>query len=82
MIKNSFNTWVYKDPERRARLCKIYNENFNSIRPREYDGKHLVFGGMNTEIQLREHQINAIAHGIYGGNTLLAHVVGQGRRSR
>ena len=79
MIKNSFNTWVYKDPERRARLCKIYNENFNSIRPREYDGKHLVFSGMNTEIKLREHQVNAIAHGIYGGNTLLAHVVGAGK---
>ena len=67
-------------PERRERLCKLYNETFNSVRPREYDGSHLNFVGINPEITLRRHQVNAIAHILYGGNTLLAHVVGLGKR--
>ncbi len=79
LIKQGFQDWIWNDPERRERLCKIYNEKFNSLRPREYDGSHLVFSGMNPEIQLREHQRNAIAHIIYGGNTLLAHCVGAGK---
>lgn len=79
LIKQGFQDWIWNDPERRERLCKIYNEKFNSLRPREYDGSHLVFSGMNPEIQLREHQRNAIAHIIYGGNTLLAHEVGAGK---
>lgn len=79
LIKQGFQDWIWNDPERRERLCKIYNEKFNSLRPREYDGSHLVFSGMNPEIQLREHQRNAIAHIIYGGNTLLAHAVGAGK---
>jgi N12 class adenine-specific DNA methylase len=79
LIKQGFQDWIWKDQQRRERLCKIYNEKFNSLRPREYDGSHLVFSGMNPEIQLREHQRNAIAHIIYGGNTLLAHCVGAGK---
>jgi len=79
LIKEAFANWIWKDPQRRERLCKLYNQKFNSIRPREYDGSHLNFVGMNPEITLRKHQINAIAHIIYGGNTLLAHVVGAGK---
>ena len=79
MIKQAFQDWIWKDPRRRERLCKLYNEKFNSIRPREYDGSHLNFVGMNPEIKLRPHQVNAIAHILYGGNTLLAHVVGAGK---
>ena len=79
LIKQAFADWIWKDPERRERLCKLYNEKFNSIRPREYDGSHLSFVGMNPEITLRPHQVNAIAHILYGGNTLLAHVVGAGK---
>ena len=67
------------DPARREKLTKMYNEKFNSIRPREYDGSHIVFNGMNPEIKLREHQKNAVAHILYGGNTLLAHAVGAGK---
>lgn len=77
--KTRFQDWVWADPERRERLCKLYNEKFNSIRPREYDGSHIVFSGMNPEITLREHQRNAVAHILYGGNTLLAHAVGAGK---
>ena len=79
LIKEAFAEWIWKDPERRARLTKLYNEKFNSTRPREYDGSHLNFVGMNPEITLRPHQVNAIAHILYGGNTLLAHVVGAGK---
>ena len=79
LIKQNFVDWVWKDPERRERLTTIYNERFNAIRPREFNGEHLIFSGMNTEIQLREHQKNAIAHILYGGNTLLAHAVGAGK---
>ena len=79
LIKQGFQNWVWSDPERRERLCKLYNEKFNSIRPREYDGSHIVFSGMNPEITLREHQRNAVAHILYGGNTLLAHAVGAGK---
>ncbi len=79
LIKQGFQDWVWSDPERRERLCKLYNEKFNSIRPREYDGSHIVFSGMNPEITLREHQRNAVAHILYGGNTLLAHAVGAGK---
>ena len=78
-IKDAFQDWLWKDPRRRERLVAKYNEQFNSTRPREYDGSHIVFGGMNPEIQLREHQKNAIAHILYGGNTLLAHEVGGGK---
>jgi N12 class adenine-specific DNA methylase/adenine-specific DNA methylase len=78
-IKDAFHDWIWKDPERRQTLTKKYNELFNSSRPREYDGRHLVFPGMNPEIKLREHQLNAVAHQLYGGNTLLAHVVGAGK---
>lgn len=78
-IKQGFQDWVWKDPQRRELLCKIYNEKFNSTRPREYDGSHIVFSGMNPEIELREHQKNAVAHILYGGNTLLAHAVGAGK---
>lgn len=78
-IKQGFQDWVWKDPARREMLCKIYNEKFNSTRPREYDGSHIVFSGMNPEIELREHQKNAVAHILYGGNTLLAHAVGAGK---
>src|SRR5574344_1600118 len=78
-IKNAFTDWIWKDPERRERLVKSYNEQFNSIRPREYDGSHITFDGMNPEISLRKHQVNAIARILYGGNTLLAHEVGAGK---
>ncbi len=78
-IKQEFQDWIWSDPDRRERLCKIYNEKFNSIRPREYDGSHITFNGMNPEIELREHQKNAVAHILYGGNTLLAHAVGVGK---
>ena len=78
-IKDAFRDWVWKDPDRRSALVKKYNELFNSTRPREYDGQHITFSGMNPEIVLREHQRNAIAHTLYGGNTLLAHVVGAGK---
>ena len=79
LIEQAFEEWIWKSPERREELCKIYNERFNSIRPREYDGSHINFYGMNPEIKLRPHQINAIAHIMYGGNTLLAHTVGAGK---
>ena len=79
MIKQKFQDWIWSDPERRERLCKSYNEKFNSVRPREYDGSHIIFNGMNPEIELREHQKNAVAHILYGGNTLLAHAVGAGK---
>ena len=78
-IKDAFRDWIWKDPERRQTLVQLYNERFNSTRPREYDGSHITFGGMNPEITLREHQLNAIAHVLYGGNTLLAHEVGSGK---
>lgn len=79
LIKQAFADWIWSDPERREHLTKLYNEKFNSIRPREYDGSHLNFVGINPEITLRPHQVNAIAHILYGGNTLLAHVVGAGK---
>lgn len=79
MIKQEFQDWIWSDPEQRERLCKSYNEKFNSVRPREYDGSHIIFNGMNPEIELREHQKNAVAHILYGGNTLLAHAVGAGK---
>ena len=79
LIKQGFQDWVWSDPARREQLCRIYNEKFNSIRPREYDGSHIFFSGMNPEIELREHQRNAVAHILYGGNTLLAHTVGAGK---
>ena len=79
LIKQRFSEWVWKDIDRRERLCAIYNETFNSSRPREYDGQHIRFEGMNPAITLRPHQINAIAHVMYGGNTLLAHEVGAGK---
>ena len=78
-IKNAFKNWVWEEPERRERLTRIYNEKFNSIRPREYDGSHIIFSGMNPEITLRKHQKDAVARILYGGNTLLAHVVGAGK---
>lgn len=78
-IKEKFQEWVWADPTRRERLCTLYNERFNAIRPREYDGSHLVFAGMNPEITLRPHQRNAVARAIYGGNALFAHVVGAGK---
>lgn len=78
-IKDAFQNWIWKDPERRERLTRIYNERFNSIRPREYDGSHIRFTGMNPEIKLRSHQVDAVAHILYGGNTLLAHCVGAGK---
>ena len=79
LIKQAFADWIWSDPERRETLTKLYNEKFNSIRPREYDGSHMSFVGINPEITLRPHQVNAIAHILYGGNTLLAHVVGAGK---
>lgn len=79
LIKQAFQDWIWKDQPRRERLCRLYNEQFNALRPREYDGSHLNFVGMNPEIQLRQHQLNAVAHILYGGNTLLAHVVGAGK---
>ena len=78
-IKRAFEEWIWKDPERRERLCKLYNEKFNSFRPREFDGSHIKFYGMNPEITLRQHQANAVARIMYGGNSLLAHVVGAGK---
>ena len=78
-VKQAFQDWIWKVPGRREALTKLYNERFNSIRPREYDGSHIVFSGMNPEIKLREHQRNAVAHILYGGNTLLAHAVGAGK---
>ena len=79
LIKQAFADWIWKDPERREKLTRLYNEKFNSTRPREYDGSHMSFVGINPEITLRPHQVNAIAHILYGGNTLLAHVVGAGK---
>ncbi len=79
VIKQAFQDWIWKDPERRNRLVRYYNDTFNSIRPREYDGSHITFGGISPEITLRPHQVNAIAHILYGGNTLLAHKVGAGK---
>ena len=79
LIKQGFQDWIWSDPARREKLTKMYNEKFNSIRPREYDGSHIIFNGMNPEIELREHQKNAVAHILYGGNTLLAHAVGAGK---
>lgn len=79
LIKQEFTDWIWKDPDRRERLCRLYNDKFNSIRPREYDGRHIQFVGMNPEMTLRTHQINAVARQLYGGNTLLAHVVGAGK---
>lgn len=78
-IKEAFQSWIWKDPQRRERLTRIYNDRFNSIRPREYDGSHIRFTGMNPEITLRKHQVDAVAHGLYGGNVLLAHCVGAGK---
>ena len=78
-MKAAFKDWIFKDQQRRERLVKVYNERFNSIRPREYDGSHLTFPGMNPEIELRPHQKNAVAHQLYGENVLLAHVVGAGK---
>ena len=79
LLKEAFAEWIWKDPKRREKICKAYNILFNSNRPREYDGSHINFSGMNPEITLRKHQVNAIAHILYGGNTLLAHVVGAGK---
>ena len=79
VIKQAFQDWIWKDPERRNRLVRYYNDTFNSKRPREYDGRHITFGGISPEITLRPHQVNAIAHILYGGNTLLAHKVGAGK---
>ncbi len=79
VIKQAFADWIWKDPERRNRLIRSYNDTFNSVRPREYDGSHITFGGISPEIKLRPHQVNAIAHILYGGNTLLAHKVGAGK---
>ena len=79
LIKQGFQDWVWADPTRREKLTKLYNEKFNSVRPREYDGSHITFNGMNPEIELRDHQRNAVAHILYGGNTLLAHAVGAGK---
>ena len=79
VIKQAFQDWIWKDPERRNRLVRYYNDTFNSVRPREYDGSHISFGGISPEITLRPHQVNAIAHILYGGNTLLAHKVGAGK---
>ena len=83
-IKDAFKEWIWKTPDRRHALVQRYNEFFNSTRPREYNGEHITFSGMNPEISLREHQKNAVAHILYGGNTLLAHEVGAGwgKRSR
>ena len=78
-IREAFRDWIWRDPERRQTLVRQYNEEMNSTRPREYDGSHITFGGMNPAITLREHQKSAIAHVLYGGNTLLAHEVGAGK---
>lgn len=79
LIKQGFKDWIWNDPERREKLVRLYNDKFNSIRPREYDGSHIAFSGMNPEYELREHQKNAVAHILYGSNTLLAHAVGAGK---
>ena len=79
LIKQAFHEWIWKDPSRRERLTRLYNEKFNSVRPREYDGSHLSLAGINPEISLRQHQLNAVARGLYGGNELLGHVVGAGK---
>ena len=79
LSSRGFQDWVWRDPARREKLVRLYNDKFNSIRPREYDGSHIIFSGMNPEIELREHQKNAVAHILYGGNTLLAHAVGAGK---
>ena len=79
LIKQAFKDWIWSDPDRRTTLCRLYNDKFNSTRPREYDGSHIIFSGMNPEISLRPHQKNAVAHILYGGNTLLAHAVGAGK---
>ena len=79
LIKQGFRDWIWSNPARREKLCRLYNDKFNSLRPREYDGSHITFNGMNPEIELREHQRNAVAHILYGGNTLLAHAVGAGK---
>lgn len=79
LIKQAFKDWIWSDPDRRTKLCRLYNDKFNSTRPREYDGSHIIFSGMNPEINLRPHQKNAVAHILYGGNTLLAHAVGAGK---
>lgn len=79
LIKQAFKDWIWSDPDRRTKLCRLYNDKFNSTRPREYDGSHIIFSGMNPEISLRPHQKNAVAHILYGGNTLLAHAVGAGK---
>ena len=79
LIKQKFQEWIWAEPSRRDRICRIYNDKFNSIRPREYDGSHLVFAGMNPEKKLRPHQRNAVARAIYGGNALFGHVVGAGK---
>ena len=78
-IKRAFEEWIWKDATRREKLCTLYNERFNSVRPREYDGSHIKYYGMNPEIHLRTHQTNAVARILYGGNSLLAHVVGAGK---
>lgn len=78
-IKDAFRDWIWKDPDRRQALVRKYNDLYNSTRPREYDGQHIIFGGINPEIKLREHQLNAIAHILYGDNVLLAHEVGAGK---
>ena len=78
-VKQAFEDWIWKDPARRDELCKIYNVRFNSIRPREYDGEHITFNGINPEITLRKHQKDAVARIMYGGNSLLGHVVGAGK---
>ena len=78
-VREAFRDWIWRDPERRQTLVRQYNEEMNSTRPREYDGSHITFGGMNPAITLREHQKSAIAHVLYGGNTLLAHEVGAGK---
>ena len=79
MIREAFKEWVFKDLDRREELCRVYNEQFNSIRPREYDGSHIQFAGMNPEITMMQHQKNAVAHVLYGKNTMLAHCVGAGK---
>ena len=79
LIKQKFQEWIWAEPSRRERLCRIYNDKYNSIRPREYDGSHILFAGMNPEKKLRPHQRNAVARAIYGGNALFGHVVGAGK---
>lgn len=79
MVREAFKSWIWKDPDRRETLCRKYNEIFNSIKPRAYDGSHIRFSGMSPEIKLRPHQRNAVARMLYGGNSLLAHCVGAGK---